>query len=239
MDQYINYLRASKAHTLKLADQKAAVREFIELNGGEVIASFTEKAGATGQFPTLQQAIAKAKETGAWLLIAKIGRLNRNLVFTTTLYNSGVKFACCDMEEATHLTAHVMVGLATEESQRIRQRTREGLARAKARGVKLGAHRPGHWDGKGNRGLKLAIAGSIAKRKERAASAYHLLLPDIKTRRERGDTLPEIAEWLNQTGHTTTVGKPFTEVAVWRIIDRYIGKEYLGNNTRKFGKTGT
>lgn len=239
MAHYISYLRASKVHTLNLADQKVAVREFAELNGGEVIASFTEKAGVTGEYPALQQAIAKAKETGALLVIAKIGRLNRNLVFTTTLHNSGVQFACCDMPEATHLTAHVMVGMAGDESQRIRQRTREGLAAAKARGVKLGAHRPGHWDGKGNRGLKLAIAGSIAKRKERAASAYALLLPEIKARRERGDTLPEIAQWLNQTGHLTTVGKPFTEVSVWRIIDRYLGKEYLGNNTRKFGKTGT
>ena len=36
-------------------------------------------------------------------------------------------------------------------------------------------------------------------------------------------------EWLNQQGQTTTAGKPFTQTAVWRLIDRYLGKEWLGN----------
>ena len=54
-------------------------------------------------------------------------------------------------------------------------------------------------------------------------------MPEIKARRERGETLPEIVEWLNQQGHTTTAGKPFTQTAVWRLIDRYLGKEWLGN----------
>ena len=58
-------------------------------------------------------------------------------------------------------------------------------------------------------------------------------MPEIKDRRERGETLPEIVEWLNQQGHTTTAGKPFTQTAVWRLIDRYLGKEYLGSTRKK------
>ena len=54
-------------------------------------------------------------------------------------------------------------------------------------------------------------------------------MPEIKARRERGETLPEIMDWLNQQGHKTTAGKPFTQTAVWRLIDRYLGKEWLGN----------
>lgn len=75
------------------------------------------------------------------------------------------------------------------------------------------------------------MAGSIAARRRRAAEAF--FLPEIKARRERGDTLPEIAKWLNDGGHLTTAGKPFTEVALWRIIKRYLSSELLGNNTRK------
>lgn len=81
------------------------------------------------------------------------------------------------------------------------------------------------------------MAGSIAKRKERAAEAYKFLMPEIKARRERGETMAEIAQWLNETKHLTTAGKPFTDVAVWRIVNRYLGKEFLGNNTRKVKAT--
>ena len=61
-------------------------------------------------------------------------------------------------------------------------------------------------------------------------------MPEIKARRERGETLPEIVDWLNQQGHTTTAGKPFTQTAVWRLISRHLGKEWLGNNKRKMAQ---
>ena len=83
------------------------------------------------------------------------------------------------------------------------------------------------------RGTKKAIAAAARKKKERTRNNYAFLMPEIKARRERGDTLPEIVEWLNQQGHITTAGKPFTQTAVWRLIDRYLGKEWLGNNLRK------
>jgi hypothetical protein len=51
--------------------------------------------------------------------------------------------------------------------------------------------------------------------------------------RERGGTLPEIVEWLNNQDYTTTAGKPFTQTAVWRLLDRYLGKEYLGSTRKK------
>ena len=58
-------------------------------------------------------------------------------------------------------------------------------------------------------------------------------MPQIKEMRERGGTLPEIVEWLNNQDYTTTAGKPFTQTAVWRLLDRYLGKEYLGSTRKK------
>jgi DNA invertase Pin-like site-specific DNA recombinase len=124
--------------------------------------------------------------------------------------------------------------MAEEETRKVSDRSKAALAAAAARGVKLGSARPGHWKGREHqRGTKLAIAAAARKKKERTRNNYAFLMPEIKLRRERGDTLPEIVEWLNQQGHITTAGKPFTQTAVWRLIDRYLGKELLGNNLRK------
>ncbi len=174
------------------------------------------------------------------LVIAKIGRSARNVGFTLALQQSGVKFVCCDMPNANHLTVHVLVNLAERESQAGppakpqcpgRCQGPWGQARLPPRGSLEGREH--------KRGWQQAVAGSIEKRKERAAAAYQFLMPEIKARRERGDTMAEIAQWLNDTEHMTTVGKPFTDVAVWRIVQRYLGDDLLGNNTRKFAKAGT
>ena len=236
MAQYIIYLRKGKSHNP--AAQLAAAQQFVRANGGRIIGSFTEESVA-GRWPALERAIDLAVKKGATLVIAKLDRLVRNVVFTTTLLKTGVEFVCCDMPNANHTTIHVLAALADEESQRVRQRARDSLVAAKARGVKLGSHREGHWDGREHkRGWKQAVAGSIAARKRRAAEAYQFVLPEIKARRERGETLPQIIDWLHANGHTTTAGKPFTQTALWRIIKRYLGAEYLGNNTRKFAKVG-
>jgi DNA invertase Pin-like site-specific DNA recombinase len=51
--------------------------------------------------------------------------------------DGNVEFVCCDMPQATRLTIHVLAAVA-EHERAIVQRTKEGLAAAKARGVVLG-----------------------------------------------------------------------------------------------------
>ena len=80
--------------------------------------------------------------------------------------------------------------------------------------------------------LDKAIAAAASKKREGVRSTYAFLMPEIRARRERGETMPEIMDWLNQQGYTTTAGKPFTQTAVWRLIDRYLGKDYLGNSKK-------
>jgi DNA invertase Pin-like site-specific DNA recombinase len=139
------------------------------------------------------------------------------------------------MAKANENTIHVLQALARDTAREIGDRTRQACVEARKEGKGIGSNRPGHWEGREHkRGWRQAVAKSSQLRTQRAAQQYEFLLPEIKARRERGDTLPEIADWLNQTGHTTTVGKAFTQTAVWRIIKRYLGDELLGNNLRKF-----
>jgi len=225
MDSYVVYYHRQGCV------EHARIQRFVEANFGRVAATVTEVDG-TPQWPQLREAVEAACTKGATLVIADAGRMTRNFSALEILSKSGVHFVCCDQPNANALTVHILLAKAHDESVLRRERTRTSLVAAKARGVKLGSHREGHWDGK-VRGWRQAVPAASLKRQQRAAEAYKYLLPEIKTRRERGDTLPEIIEWLNAQGHTTTVGKPFTEVALWRIIGRYLGKEYLGNNQRK------
>ena len=76
-----------------------------------------------------------------------------------------------------------------------------GAGGAKARGMKLGSADPRLWKGREHlRGTKKAIAAAAEKKREETENTYAFLMPEIKERRERGQTLPEIVEWLNGQG---------------------------------------
>ena len=238
MNRYVAYYRQwlqKNRSRVEVWTQENAVEQFVRCNGGRLIAAYTDREKKRrGDRPELAKAIEHACRSEATLVIPFLGRLVRNAPVTQLLLESQVPFVCLDNPDINRQTIHIMANVAEEETRKLSDRAKASLAAAKARGVKLGSADPRLWKGREHlRGTKKAIAAAARKKKEGVRNTYAFLMPEIKARRERGETLPEIVEWLNRQGHKTTAGKPFTQTAVWRLIARYLGKEWLGNIKRR------
>lgn len=150
------------ASGLGLAAQRQAIDAYARERGAAIIARFTEvESGRNPDRPELGRALHLAKVTGATLVIAKLDRLSRNAAFLLTLRDSGVQFAAVDLPEANDLTVGIMALVAQAEREAISRRTKEALAVAKARGVKLSNPNGAaalRRAGKGSAPLRAAIA---------------------------------------------------------------------------------
>ncbi len=127
-------LEAQRADVRRHLQGAAPIAEFVEIESGSKDAS---------ERPELDKALATCRAHGAVLVVAKLDRLARNVEFTARLMNSGVRFIACDNPHANELTIHILAAMAEHERKQISARTKAALSAAKARGVKLGAHRDG------------------------------------------------------------------------------------------------
>jgi DNA invertase Pin-like site-specific DNA recombinase len=218
----IGYERVSTARQgasgLGIEAQRLAIDGFVAQKRGTLIARFTEvESGRNPDRPELGKALHLAKVTGATLVIAKLDRLSRNAAFLLTLRDSGVRFAAVDLPEANDLTAGIMALVAQAEREATSKRTREALAVAKARGVRLG--NPNGTAaicraGKGGPPLRAAIA----KNADRHARDLALVVEDI---RARGATsLRAMAAELNGRGMLTRRGGRWHVSTVMNLLKR-------------------
>jgi len=208
--------------------QEAALTAFATSKGLGFLAGYTEiESGKRKDRPELTKAIAHAKRSKATLVVAKLDRLARNVAFLSAMMESGVEFVACDNPHANRLTLHILAAIAEHEAAMISERTKAALQAARARGVKLGSSRPGHWDGREEARRRGATNGTRVA-SEHAHDAYTDLLPIIQEGRSQGATLRTIANELNTMGHTTRRGRPWNPSQVLRVLRML--KEYDSDN---------
>ena len=107
-----------------------------------------------------------------------------------------------------HMKAHGRTGKGLDHSRL----TKEGLARAKARGVKLGTH------AQSPDGRKRVLEARFRVSKE----TNERLFPHIKDAKDNGyESLNEISRYLNEKGIKTPRGKEFTKASLSPIMRRY------------------
>ena len=216
--KFVAYYRAS-AHSqgrsgLRLDAQRKAVADY--LNGGawELVGEFTEiESGNQSQRPELIKALAACRKLRARLVIAKFNKLSRSLAFITRLMHSDVDFIALDNPHADRLTIHSLATVAQHGREMISERTKAGLAAAKATGKKLGTRDP-----------KGAVERMAKAREAKAEKFAASVLPVIRAIEALGFTSnAAIAAQLNARNVPTPRGKEWTPVQIGRVRSRSLG----------------
>jgi DNA invertase Pin-like site-specific DNA recombinase len=223
IERAVVYYRVSTARQgasgLGLEAQRVAVEALCTSRGWSIIAPpFQEvESGKRSDRPELLKALEQAKLTGARLVIAKLDRLSRDATFLLTLQDSGVRFVAADMPDANDLTVGIMALVARQERQAISRRTKEALAIAKARGVRLGNPNGAAAFRRAGKGTGAAIAAVSAN----ATSRADQLRPVIQRLQAGGvASLGGLAAALNEEGILTPRGGRWHASSVRNLMAR-------------------
>jgi DNA invertase Pin-like site-specific DNA recombinase len=208
--QFVAYYRVSTDRQgrsgLGLDAQREAVVRHLAGHAGELIGDFCEvESGRRSDRPQLAAAIAAAKKAKATLIIAKLDRLARNVHFISGLMESGVDFVAADNPHANKLMVHMLAAFAEHEREQISQRTKDALAAAKARGIRLGR----------NAAERLAPAHRAA-----AMERARQLAPVLRRLKDAGMSARQMAAELTARGVPTPTGAKWHGQTVIRMLDR-------------------
>jgi DNA invertase Pin-like site-specific DNA recombinase len=223
--RFVAYYRVSTSGQgrsgLGLDAQKHSVTSYVTSVQGAIIAEFSEvESGATSFRPSLESALRKCRESKATLIIAKLDRLARNVQFVAELIESGTEFLVADMPTANKFTLHIISAMAEYERDLVSARTRESLAAAKTRGVRLG-----------NPKVVLVSPKGVEKNKEKARIFAERLKPTIEALRASGNTsYRRMAAALQASAVRTQRGGQWTAAGVRNIVLRLDAQHPAGSS---------
>src|SRR5215831_6695205 len=205
----IGYLRVSTKEQgrsgLGLESQRAAIESFASREGILVNAWYTEVETGKGsdaleRRPQLANALKQAQTLRVPVLVSKLDRLSRDVHFISGLMANRVEFIVTELgRQADPFVLHLFAALAEKERQLISDRTKQGLAQAKAKGKKLGlaARSPSQ--------VQLARAGAAsAARADQTAKDNRLVLSGAM--RATNNNMTQAAKQLNDDGHRSAEG---------------------------------
>ena len=219
--RFISYIRVSTSkqgiNGLGMDAQRKAIETFLNCGNWELIAEYAEvESGKKSDRSELKKALEHCKRTKSTLVIAKLDRLSRSVAFLSNLMESGVEFIAVDMPFANKLTVHIMASMAEHEREMISKRTKDALAAAKARGVRLG-----NPQGLPEDATKKGVPISLERRAAKADAYSQSMYPIIKDLMDKGLSLNAIAKRMMEKKELTPRGgSKWTPTTVKQIMKR-------------------
>ena len=200
--------QSQSADGLGIAAQRRDINLFLQhQEDPEVVSELVEvESGGKDSRPVLEEALRLCRTHKASLLVQKVDRITRDLeVLARIVKDPEVTVRVASLPNADNFQIHLFGCFAAQEREFISLRTKAALAAAKARGIQLGNPR-------------LAEINHTRKQAARKFADQHSNL--IWSLRNKGRTLREICEVLNDAGITTAKGAVFHPVQVTRILRR-------------------
>lgn len=190
--------------------QRFAADLTIPIIAEEIEVETGKGSDALDRRPRLASAIATAKRHQAAVLVSKLDRLSRDVHFISGLMAQRVPFIVAELGLGVDpFMLHIYAALAQKERAMIAARTREALAQAKARGVKLGNPRL----------ADARVAASDAIKVARDARSLNVM-PIIQEVRTLGiTTLAGIAHQLNVRRVPTPQGGRWHASSVRNVLN--------------------
>ncbi|MEE3019901.1 MAG: recombinase family protein [Bacteroidota bacterium] len=206
MNKAVIYVRCSTQRQAKsglgLEDQRERCLSFCKERGVEVIGIYVDE-GVSGKVepdkrPYLSQALQVARQEGAKIVVAKLDRLSREVHCVAGLMKHQVDFVVVEHPEAPSFLLHILASMNQFEREQISKRTKDALAVAKQRGVKLGGSNP-------------VIRNAVKKQSIETIAKYRPILMECYNNKEltyRGKpSMTKIAKHLTEIGIETPRGK--------------------------------
>ena len=205
---------------LGLEAQRAAIQSFADRDGFEVVQWFSEVetgkgADALERRPQLAAALSAGRAMRCAVLVSRLDRLSRDVHFISGLMTHRVEFIVTNLGRQTDpFILHMYAALAQKERELISERTKAGLAVARAKGKVLGnpqlrAGTPAY--------VALARQARTARADERAHDVGRIIAAAEADGRK---TLQHLAGYLNDLGVPAARGGQWTAMTVSRVKAR-------------------
>jgi len=214
MENYIAYVRTSTGRqVLGLEEQQLRINQFIQSTNNNLVEIVIEQeSGKNNNTVKLDYATNLCIKHGYTLLFTKLDRLSREVEFLFTLRNKGVKLRCIELPELNTLTLGIFGSVAQWERELISNRTKNGLAALKARGVKLGSPANLTVDAR-----KKGVESIIKKRVENENWKVAKMFIEHFQMKNGYLNYTKISNELNIIGYKTRNGKHFNPSTVRRL----------------------
>lgn len=197
-----------------LEAQRKEIENWASFNGYNLVSIIEEVTSgslAVEHRPVLQAALALARKMKCKIVVSKVDRISRDAsVIHDLMQKKKLVISVALGEQADSFVEHIYAGLAEKERKMIGERTKAGLAAAKARGVVLG-----------NRtNIHVAQANGHATMRKNADEFALKLKDTVKEMLSINKNYSQIAERLNILGVKTARGGQWHCSTVSNLVAR-------------------